>query len=202
MDDTLKPFRAPFIEWYNLNVGMDIDHTSITEYNLSVCMGLNGREEVQAFIDRYHEYEAQNQTLALSEEAVAAMTRLSQYFHFPVISARKCKFKSYTLTQMSMALPHREPEAYHREDYESLGLTKGKYAKKEIGAIALLDDHVPHVESAIDEGIHGILIADQLNWDYKGRAARLESWVQIEEELMRIRELHINGKVSAQHNGG
>lgn len=193
-DDTLKPFRAPFIEWYNRLSGTDIDYTQIDRYDLAYYMGLGeqDRHKVPELVDQYHEQEMQDTSLSIPAETVEVLGRLSLFFRFPVITARKNRFKPYTLAQMSQALPAHRPEAHHREDYESLSTTKGRLAKK-IGALVLVDDHAANVEAALSEGLEAILVADQLNRGYDGRAPRVDNWRQIEEELMAIHERHLNG---------
>lgn len=184
-DDTLKPFRPPFIDWFNKLSNQSLKVEDAPSYDMSGFMGFASFEEYMQHVDIYHEHETQGKKLTIREDAVEVMRRLRNRVDFLVITARKSRFKEYTKQQMALALPGAEGVAYHLEDFQALSPTKGEFAKRE-GALVLIDDRPDHVDSAIASGIEGILLSDQFNIGYQGPAFVATDWYDIEEQLNKV----------------
>lgn len=187
-DEPIKPFKPGFFEFYNSVNGTELRYEDAPGFDMSEFMGFTSfAGDYMDFVDEYHLYEMeQRPELAVREEAVIAMRKLSDRFDFAVVTNRKCKFKPYTQAQMTLALPNQEVAAYHLEDFEvDYGVAKGPFVKS-LGAVALIDDRVMNIESALEAGVHGLLFDDQFNADYEGQAVKVKNWLEIEDELSRL----------------
>ncbi|HEX9679185.1 MAG TPA: hypothetical protein VGA08_01005 [Candidatus Saccharimonadales bacterium] len=183
-DDTLKPFLRPWFDWHNETYETSHEVHEVTEYDLGSLMGLSN-QELQRRVDEFQDYEMSTANINIFPEAIEVLKSLQQFFQYVIITARKRRFKPYTLDQLRLGMPDIEFEIYHREDYEGLKMSKAIFAKT-LGCIALVEDHPGHAHEAHELGLGAILLTAQPNLSYIGPVERADSWSRVDELLRQI----------------
>lgn len=179
-DDVIYPFIKNFLRWHNVIEGSTYTPEEVLDHDF---WNIWGRDEDYwlGIIERFH---AEGQSLedGLLESAVDVMPKLASKFDIVVATARSEVYRQFPQALIKEHLKLDLP-IICREEYGHLDFDKGKLAHS-LGAVALVDDHIYHAESAMRVGVRGLLMSMPKNRGYHGTVERVEDWYDVYEKLM------------------
>lgn len=157
IDEVLFPFVEEFSIWHNQEYGTELTASNFNSYEFENILQV----DIPETIHRVHSFLRQEHAhLGVSplHDAQDAIARLSEDYTLAAITARHPEFehptKAYLLRHFGDSIGAIRLVG-HKETMDKV-LPKSVVCK-EIGAIALIDDSIPHVLGCADNDIQGVL---------------------------------------------
>jgi hypothetical protein len=178
-DDVKYAFLRNYLRSYNSLNGTNFEPHNVTDYDLSILLGRSDQEVMQTVYDFHEHYESIEDGLMPSVQEVVPI--LAQTHNIVVITTRNKRYEHRIQSMIDRYLPGSISAVYHREDYEHYG-SKGAFVRK-LGVVALVDDHMKHVFSAVDNGVRGLLWNTTSNYHHPLSVERVNDWYDVYEKL-------------------
>lgn len=180
-DDVWYEFLRYFFPHYNRLYGTDLGPHHVLDHDLTKLMP-HTQAEMLEIINEFHlNGETVNDELMPTVQEVAPV--LAQTYDIIVVTARPKLVEQRILEKIERYLPGSIAAVYHLEDYEQHGYRKGSFVR-ELGAVALVDDHIGNVLSAEAHGVRGLLFNMPKNIYHPLAIERVSDWYDVYEKLM------------------
>lgn len=160
IDEVLFPFLREFSAHHNQKYGTKLSQEDFWTYKFEEVMGVP-IDEVLERIFRYHDVDY------LGVEPIAdashAMSRLAKKYDIAILTARNAKVRVKTEAWLHRYFGeldfHSITMIGYKEDKDWQPTTKAEVCV-DIGAQALVDDSLSHLEDAVKHGVDGILFGN------------------------------------------
>ena len=157
-DEVLFPFMGPFLDWLNPRLHT-IGHNSPikiedpVDYKIHSIIGLeNTNRLVREFY--YTPEAAAIQPEPGSVEIIKAMMKLG--YEFVVTTGRPEMARESTTSLLNLHFP--AFPIHFCNQYEKVNFREKADVVKSLGALAHVDDQIPHVNGVIDRGLRGVWV--------------------------------------------
>lgn len=178
-DDVNYEFLKHFFPYYNSQHNTEFQPSDVMEHNLSKLLGYE-LDYIMSKVDEFHEHgeSVENGLMPTAEEVIPD---LALSYDIVVVTARKKYLERRIQDMIECYLPGSIAEVYHAEDYEKYE-SKGAFVKA-LGAVALVDDHIDNIYSAVAHGVRGLLWNLPKNHRHPVTVERVSSWYEVYEKL-------------------
>jgi 5'(3')-deoxyribonucleotidase len=185
IDEVLFPFLPEFLRQYNSMYSTEHELDHFMSYEFEHTLGLNFDETVK----RVYQFNAQNslhiEPIRQSAEAVKC---LSEKYDLSIVTARHPKHAGVTRNWVNKYFPNMFNEIVPIGHPQVMGRKRTKAEVcAEMGAFALIDDSVEHVETCAENGIEGVLFGDypwnKTNGNLHQSIIRCENWEAVKEHF-------------------
>lgn len=159
IDEVLFPMAASLLEFYNGEHGTEYRIDQMTSYFLEDLTGETEEEmlaKIQAYLKTEHYLAGQP-----IEGSIDAIHKMREKFKLILVTSRDHFYRGSTERFLENKFGGLFDELYYTHLEATPTVRKPKHLIcKEIGAIALIDDHLSNVVSCPEHGIEGILFGD------------------------------------------
>ncbi len=158
VDEVIFPLLDHFLEDFNATNGTDITTGHFKTYDFDGPLGLSVSETVEKIYDFLR---ADHSHIELLEGVEDATGRLSSNYELEIVTARHPDFEVSTWRYLQEKLPNRF-RGIKLIGYAAImekPVTKAAVCL-ELGAVALIDDSVGHLNECVDVGVEGVLFGD------------------------------------------
>lgn len=159
IDEVLFPMANTFLEWHNSEYGTDFTLDQMTSYYVEDLTG-ETEEAMLLKIKAYLDTEHYKQGKPL-EGTVDAIHKLKKKFKLAIITSRDHFYRPSTKRFLESHFGGLYDELYYTHTVRQLDLRLPKHIIcEEIGAFALVDDHLNHIIAAAEHGLEGVLFGN------------------------------------------
>lgn len=183
IDEVLFPMAPTFLRYYNTQHGTDFKLDQMSSYYLEELTG----DTKDVMLKKIQEYlKTEDYTLGQPiSGSIDAIKKLREKFRLILVTSRDHFFRGPTEAYLEGHFKGLYDELYYTHKAEEPGLVVPKYEIcKEIGAFALVDDHLPNVISCPEHGVKGILFGDY-PWNQMTKlpngVTRVKNWQEVLE---------------------
>ncbi len=159
VDEVLFPFAEEFIRSHNPKHGTRLELEHFTSYDFDGPLGLSVRETIERVFDFIDETE--HMCIIPIQDAKESVSKLSERFELVVVTARDPRFERVTKEWLEEHFPgcFNGIEMVGYAPIMEKPVTKAEVCAK-IGAIALVDDSLPHLKQIAEHGLRGVLFGN------------------------------------------
>jgi hypothetical protein len=199
LDEVLADFVGPLLEFHNRVYQTKLTREHASMYDLSGTLKCS-REEVSRRMDEFyksHEFF----TLPAVDGAKEVIGRVKKKYELAIVTSRPSSLHEPTVAWLNTNFPHTFSGPYFSTN--DLSGSAGERTKaeicKNIGAMAIVEDHPEYARQCSENGIHVLLFSRPWNKEDDfpaGKVTRVDSWGAVEEEILR---LSLNGFTDSHH---
>jgi uncharacterized HAD superfamily protein len=183
IDEVLFPMAATLLDYYNGEHGTKYRLEQMTSYFLEDLTGETEQEmlkKIEAYLATEH-YQKGKPIAG----AIEAIHSLREKYRLVVITSRDHFYRGSTERFLDEHFGGLYDELYYTHDEHEPEKRKSKYEIcQEIGAVALVDDHLKYVISCAEHGIKGVLFGDY-PWNQADKlpdgVVRAKNWQEVLE---------------------
>jgi uncharacterized HAD superfamily protein len=184
-DDCLINFNSSLLKFHNQNYNTALTWDDTISFDLSEVFKCD-INECDRRVREFHGFST-HETFDLIEDAVEAITLLSQQYELHIITSRpvETREKAHTIVDINFAgrFERMHFTEDHRHVYQSLSLAKAMLCE-ELNAAALIDDGLHNAEKAVEYGIPVYLMDKPWNQgETVSGITRVYSWQEILRHL-------------------
>jgi uncharacterized HAD superfamily protein len=183
IDEVLFPLAPTFLKYYNQQTNTSYGVEDMTSYYMEEVSG-EPREVVLEKLKAYLDSEYHTGAKPISG-AIEAISRLRKNYSLVIVTARAPFFEGHTQKFLHEHFSGLYDGFYniHQSDIEHKHLSKAQ-ACKEIGAVALIDDHLNYVLDAAQNGVSCLLFGNYA-WNQTDKlpdkVTRVKNWREVLE---------------------
>jgi len=151
-----------------------------------------GTDDESLAVARVEQFQTSDEfrLVAPHPSTVMAIKRLAQQHELHLVTGRPDHLEEVTLTMLSEYFPGCFTSIEHTNYYnERKKRTKGEVCKA-LGADILIDDHIVHGMSVLENGLKEVIVFGDYPWnlheDLPPRMTRCVDWAEVEQEISRI----------------
>lgn len=184
IDDVVFPFIPAMARHYNDAYKATLTPEDFISYNFNEVWG-GSQEEANRIIEEF--LSIPRLELRPIDGAVEAFRRLSRDFDIVMVTARNGIFESQTTVWLRAHFPELFREViFAGNPHDGRGFrTKGEICK-ELGAVLIIDDYPANIQSAVGQGVDGILFGDR-HWSVAAPAheqvQKCADWTAVSEYI-------------------
>jgi 5'(3')-deoxyribonucleotidase len=182
VDEVLFPCVREFTAFHNGRYQTSITPDQFLTYEYQDVLGLSTAETVQRLFE-FHEQDCLH--VEPLEEAQDALGKLSESYDLQIITARDPQFEKSTREWLDKNFSGIFSDIFAIGHAAVIKEAPSKLTQcRSIGAVALIDDSVKHVNSCAEGGVKGILFGDY-SWnqtkpgELHGNAIRCVNWLAV-----------------------
>lgn len=180
-DDVGYDFQLNWLPVYNAEHGTSFSKADIVDHNLHHILD-QSPEYIEAHIRYFHKFfeTTDHGLMPLAQEVIPV---LAETFDIVIVTARPKIYEQNIHAMIERYIPGCISAVYSFEDYRTDYENKGAFVKS-LGAVALIDDHIPNIHSAVANGVRGLLWTMRKNMYHPVTVERVADWYDVYEKLM------------------
>lgn len=184
IDDVVFPFIPGVADHFNQRYQATLTPEDFVSYNFYEVWG-GSQEEANRIIEEF--LAEPRLELRPLDGAVEAFGRLKKDFDIVMVTARNGIFESQTSAWLTAHFPELFREAvFAGNPHDGRGYRSKGEICTELGAVLIIDDHPGNIQSAVTQGVDGILFGERqwtMNATLSERTVHCQDWAAVEEYI-------------------
>jgi uncharacterized HAD superfamily protein len=186
IDDVIFPFTEITLRLHNEKHGTELEVEDISSYYyLEELKGLSTSDEVEEYLDEFFA-EVYEGRIKPNLDAQRAINLLKDKYEIDIITARRPTTRKVTEQWLKHHFPDMFRDVHFPRELADPATPKPQICKQ-IGAVAIVDDHIDNLIGCAELGIKALLFGSypwSKDWKLPEGVKRVNTWDEVLEELL------------------